>query len=310
MHSSESSSNWDFTAVIDLLHIPTYCASIHPDICVSDTTKGTSTRFGQLETNNTHKHVSYPKLGDFGTLWEILPQAPLLPSDPTTQVGPQDADTRYAKLLLRTAGSPELPSNEARTKERFKVLPRSSAKPITILSLTNACSIGSQNSPACTDSRDNSSDSSVDTDCYWDRRVFDSPVPSEPVPVPIVSRDGSNAGNVDAWLTPPTSCDELEGVQDLTVVNTKHSLSLTKYSSATARQASLIAKLFKTFPDYAGACRKGWGLSISEKEIFPSSQIHVFVDSSNVSSEFSSVTSWRCRFLTDDLDYNWISRLC
>ncbi|KAJ5086864.1 hypothetical protein NUU61_008171 [Penicillium alfredii] len=85
--SAESSSNWDFTPVLDLLRSPTYSGASPPlGVRPSKSTVPTPCPEGQLgedvgdsvgsRTRDVNSQRSYPRLGDFSSLWDLLERVP------------------------------------------------------------------------------------------------------------------------------------------------------------------------------------------------------------------------------------------
>jgi hypothetical protein len=77
---TEPASNWDFTAVLDLLRSPTYgdasTPACHPESTAPSDSEGRlSHDVGECDCSSATEvkpKRSYPKLGDFGSLWDLL----------------------------------------------------------------------------------------------------------------------------------------------------------------------------------------------------------------------------------------------
>ncbi|KAL1962967.1 hypothetical protein VTN77DRAFT_8813 [Rasamsonia byssochlamydoides] len=265
MPSAKSSSNWDFTAVIDLIHTPTNPTS-HLDRPWYREPTIDSDR-GQSESNSQpkdipHQDAGHRRLGDFGSLWDLINQPPRLVFDSHDHVEPVEAvdcDTSPRKL-----SSADL--HPSQTPPLFILRRRDARTKIETSSL-------SDHDAALSDTSTGDSDGDVS--------VFDSPVPRPSSLSFIPPQVGSPSGKSDPVLTPPSSCDELDGSFNTT--SPKHlgkassaGVPSTKYKSSAERKAGLMIKLLKQFPEFAVQ------ISSSQKHSGPSSKIHVFVDSSNI----------------------------
>lgn len=305
MPSTESSSNWDFTAVIDLLHSPTYPANTSTtpyrqsdSLVVSSPRRGSDVACDTRPQSSRPADASdYPRLGDFSSLWEFLGKKT---TSSHVRTVAEKHGTDNAADASHSSASPSLTSKASEVSSDpvhdvdlpAKKSSGTTAKPIVILKRANPCAV--RNNPAvshgtsdCDTVYGTSSDSSAGLDSDGDLSVFEPPI-SEPLgpvsPTPVAKSD--------PLFTPPSSCDESEDVLPLAAVKTQGSLGQIrvqpiKYKSSAARKAGLVSKLFKQFPEFAGV---GFG---NEKSSEP---IHVFVDSSNVS--FSIWSLKRFRLLT------------
>lgn len=279
MPSAKSSSNWDFTAVIDLLHSPTN-PTVDPDRprnceLPPDSDRGQSEFNSRTSVSSTqpkdipHQDAGHRRLGDFGSLWDLINQPPRLAfHNGHGPVEAVDCDTSPRKLssdLYTSQTPPQTPPQnvsilkrpDSRTKRETSDLSDHDAIPEAV------------------------SDSSTGVDSDEDVSVFDSPVPRPSSLLFIPPQVGSPSGKSDPVLTPPSSCDELDGGPNTTSPRRKAESAVllsTKYKSSAERKAGLMIKLLKQFPEFAVHIS-----SSKKKHPDPSSQIHVFVDSSNVS---------------------------
>ncbi|KAL2002456.1 hypothetical protein VTN02DRAFT_6764 [Thermoascus thermophilus] len=291
MPSTESSSNWDFTAVIDLLHSPTYPAKTSATpYRQSDSPTVSSPRQGSDVACDTRPQSScradasdYPRLGDFSSLWEFLGKKTT--SSHVRTVAEEHGTDNAADACHSSASSSRTSkASEASSDPVHDVVPPAknasgtTAKPIVIMKRANPCAVRnnttvSHGTSDCDAVYGTSSDSSAGLDSDGDLSVFEPPI-SEPLgpasPTPVAKSD--------PLFTPPSSCDESEDVLPPAAVKTQGSLGQIrvqpiKYKSSAARKAGLVSKLFKQFPEFAGV---GFGNEQS------SEPIHVFVDSSNI----------------------------
>ncbi|RJE27288.1 hypothetical protein PHISCL_00419 [Aspergillus sclerotialis] len=84
----ESSSNWDFTAVIRLLHSPSHSGGDSPIPSHHDNASpsnpggilNTESSNVGIQEDNVDSAREYPRLGDFTSLWRLLGQAPITPT--------------------------------------------------------------------------------------------------------------------------------------------------------------------------------------------------------------------------------------
>lgn len=259
MQSSNASSNWDFTAVIDFLHTPTRPAldseaqqedatpPNHHEVVIKDSPVPCT-----REDDNSKNGSGIQTLGDLTPLWDFLHPSTLTTSTIEKNVS-ATSDTKVRKAASSRASPP------------------SASKPISIMKCKIKANMSRNDdvvshtisSGVISDSTAGESDGDVS--------VFDSVVPPKSaltlIP-PQVSR---------GELTPPSSCEE-----DSTLLSfspKKHGKStkdIIRYRSAVERKAGLVSKLSKQFPDF----------SIQQPSFVlaeDSSAVHVFVDASNIS---------------------------
>lgn len=287
MPSAKSSSNWDFTAVIDLLHSPTNPTvdpyrPRHREL-PPDSDRGQSESNSRTSVSSTqpkdipHQDAGHRRLGDFGSLWDLINQPPQLAFDnghiPVEAV---DCDTSPRKPsssdLYTSQTPPQTPP------QKVSILKRHDSRTNTKTETSDLSDLSDHDAiPEAV------SDSSTGVDSVEDVSIFDSPVPRPSSLSFIPPQVGSPSGKSDPVLTPPSSCDELDGSPNRT--SPRHHgkaesavVPSTKYKSSAERKAGLMIKLLKQFPEFAVHIS-----SSKKKHPDPSLQVHVFVDSSNVS---------------------------
>ena len=285
MNSAESLPSWDFTAVIGLLHTPTYTSS-SPD------RRGDTP--GDPSPNGSGNDAGYAaakhqRLGDFGCLWDLLKQPPSPPSPP----------------------SPEPPS----AVETKQAAHQTSSKKFTILKRPNAPASQRADAPKYVGHDGllgTISDTSAEVDSDGDLSVFDPPA-SQKQGVSIPFQASKATGAVDPLLSPLSSYDEMESIRSFTSDNRrKKTESILANTSANKspieKRARLINKLLRDFPDCTGIIsrhRDSLGARYSPDS---STQIHVFVDASNVSFLPNGLTfSPLIKHMY--VDYDWIPQL-
>lgn len=210
MQSSDDSSSWDFTAVIDLLHTPTR----------PESTNESSVPVAPSDIPDVSQHNPGEQgLGDFTALWDFLHPSAVVAESP-------------GKNALIT------PSKK-QSRDTTRLSP---SKPISILKRTaKAISKGST-----ANSSGVLSDSTVESD--GDVSVFDSAVPPKSalslVPSQVARTDKAGL------LTPPSSCEEDSTLSTYTPKAKKPAKDISRYKTAVERKAGLVSKLSKQFPDF------------------------------------------------------------
>ncbi|PWY94397.1 hypothetical protein BO94DRAFT_620904 [Aspergillus sclerotioniger CBS 115572] len=311
--SLESASNWDLTPVINLLRTPTYgtgSPSIpyrHPEpVPVSRSTR---------EPNRNDVYVSAahaldlrpaeggpPRLGDFGSLWELLGSTGIPSARP--QVEPREA-------LRSTPNPPPQPAKQIEILKRplnnhaspagpDQVPPRTPAKPIPVSGVSKSRSLQTKvaagksahgNRDATLSKRayeSSTSESAVEAESDGNLSVFDPPLSKKGSVLSLVPPQVGTAGAVsDPYETPPSSYDETIEISPSKIVKNAPSSSTIRvqpisYRSAADRRVGLLTKLLKNFPDYADAVTQVGRPLNPKKTDVTCHPIHVFVDMSNI----------------------------
>ncbi|BCS01555.1 NYN domain-containing protein [Aspergillus luchuensis] len=308
--SFESASNWDFTPVINLLRTPTYgtgSSSVpyrHPE--------SASIVRPTWETNNNDGSASSadvrevrpgegvpPKLGDFGSLWELLGSTSISASRPPVEPcelqrntpTPTPQSPKRIEILKRplddpvdSAGLDEEPS-------------RTPSKPIPVSRSRNlqAKATAGKRAPNKSDvalskhvDEASTSESAVEAESDGNLSVFDPPLlKSGSTPSLVPPQVGTAGAMSDPYETPPSSYDEsMEASPPKIVKNPPNTGTLRvqpiAYRSTADRRIGLLTKLLKNFPDYADAVTQVGRPLNSKKTDVTRRPIHVFVDMSNI----------------------------
>jgi hypothetical protein len=212
MQSSNVSSDWDFTAVIDLLHTPT-----RPIATPSEPNK---------ELPNTprpgQEHLANSSLGDFTALWDFL-------HSPT--------------------GPPESGDNASTAKERGEPSSGLPPRPLSILKRTKA-ETNTVFAPRGNSADVLSDSTAVESD--GDLSVFDSIVSNNTaLPFAPSQMNHGGKGRIHSALTPPSSYEEDSTLSSLVPKKIlAKATPRPGYKSAVERKAGLVFKLSKQFPDF------------------------------------------------------------
>ncbi|KAA8649796.1 hypothetical protein EYZ11_005378 [Aspergillus tanneri] len=297
-----SSSNWDFTPVIDLLRSPTYGEGYQPDASRHfqpyNASPSTATSKIVLNHPNTrHETSRSPKLGDFSSLWDVLGDAP---SSAQREVGQhQDVQNDAAGQSPQRTPQFEIlkrPSNKSRNGESVGGEPlRTPPKPVPGSEVINSGKstvrssgikhITHQNRSVIESS---SPDSGSGTESDGNLSIFDPSFSKREGVLSLVpSQVGVSAATSRPCETPPSSYDESEktftpkGVKHLPICGPARIQPLA-YKSASDRRVGLLTKLLKSFPEYAETVAQ-FGRPANHNQATQASRpIHVFVDMSNI----------------------------
>ncbi|EAU36547.1 predicted protein [Aspergillus terreus NIH2624] len=302
--STSTSSDWDFTAVINLLHSPTLgkdqslhgrrrdsnqgsSASVEP---VRDVTTTSTPPKSSSKCEQKIDHAGSPKLGDFGSLWGVLDNnsLPERQSRHTqeTAVDQPSARSKPIKILKR-------PVQESRTDSSQRPSPPAASFTITQDTTVRSTKVA----PHPTDStihESATSDSSTEAESDSNDSTFDPSFSRNSGVFTFVPPQVGIATSRNDTETPPTSYDELAESSfpppvTATPLPDRGSLysSPTIYKSSTDRRVGLLTKLLHQFPDYADLVAQvgrpvGSQNGGSKKKSAASRPIHVFVDISNI----------------------------
>ncbi|KAI9372046.1 hypothetical protein BJX61DRAFT_543061 [Aspergillus egyptiacus] len=298
----ESTSNWDFTPVLNLLRSPT---------CQSGDGSALDKRPGyrdhpclshSLEKHNVHGHsvkdekISSPKLGDFGSLWELLGSTS--PSPAPKGKGchheprkPSEQPSHAAKpaVILKRSSSPD--STAGKT---LSILKRP-AQPVPVINVVDTQSSRDQNGDSKFskfrrrrgktgyDSSSSENDTAGELDSLFDPPLS-KPQSIRPMIPPQV---GAVEANTGALETPPSSFDESDAFLAPAMIERQPSAGTRRlqplaYKTAADQQVGLLTKLLKKFPGYAEQLVESGRSKKSKETGIESRPIHVFVDMSNI----------------------------
>lgn len=314
MPDSAPLSNWDFTPVINLLHshahsgggvsgssyranedaTPSSCSSEEGEP-IGDFSDGCSSE----QTDVKNVHTATPKLGDFGSLWDILSQG----SAAASVRGDQDADATpraqspsvpNVKILRRPSDKPIGSTSTSATQ----VPPRTSPKFILGPSKSRntkgkSTTVSIRNTQTGVKDYEASSSDNAEAESDGNVSIFDLPLSKKPGALPNPSQLDTHKNNLDD--TPPSSFDELLGGFFASDTVKKPSgngaarLQPPTYKSTKQRKAGLLEKLARDFPDSVDTltpAKQSLPLDAG-KSLQP---IHVFVDMSNVSVSMNTFT--------------------
>ncbi|KAE8147528.1 hypothetical protein BDV25DRAFT_160202 [Aspergillus avenaceus] len=296
--SNTSASNWDFTPVINLLRSPTYTGgdrsipSRHHDSPRPATPESVRTVTQGMETPASRNNGT-PKLGDFGSLWDLLGNT-TTPVD--TEAGLQESDgsivehplpqSKRIHILKRPSTQPtdhgSLDSTLPRTPPR--PIPRSDT-PRFRKDVVEPPIIAHHEPSSKHDDEPSLSESNAEPESD-NPSIFDTAHPKRGILSLVPSQVGATEALSEPSATPPSSFDEADGT--LTPIAVKSlpggpiRVQSLAYKSAAERKVGLLTKLLKDFPDYAGTVSQAGRSGKVTKGIASASPVHVFVDMSNI----------------------------
>lgn len=313
--------------MINLLRSPTYGDGVSaiPSRHTEDHVSSSSTKGLEDTTNDSRHHTitndnkgggTTPRLGDFGSLWDILGQGTTTKTAETEHRQDADATSNLRshqslppiRILKRPSSDPADPVTRDPPRTPPKSIPGSTTKSRNVkveVDVESGFAKNGNNEQPQVSHETTSSDSAAEAESDG---VFDPPLskkggsPSKP------SKVETPSARIELYDSPPSSFDELDG--SLTAETIKKSpngvirVQSNAYKSAKERKAGLLAKLLNKFPECAEPLSQV-GQSANTNSGNPSSRpIHVFVDISNVSP-------CPCHLLiplfTRALDHGWIS---
>jgi hypothetical protein len=294
LQSSASTSNWDFAPVINLLRSPTRqhkeqatcdTSSDHPLSLLAsheirkDDVEGLDTG----ETSLSGENLSAPKLGDFGSLWELLGNTSIS-SDSQSETRPQLEPSQTTSTKPITILKRAVVEGSVSTTQRVidsTAQSKHDAQRSVPVQRRRRRNKTTQEASSPESNPEGESDSCPS--------VFDPPL-SKPQSIPSMIPPQVGISEIRTGLleTPPSSFDELDDF--LTSKNVKISASAGAprlqpliYTSAADQRVGLLTKLLKDFPDYAELIAESGRSKPSKKHDISARPIHVFVDMSNVS---------------------------
>jgi hypothetical protein len=293
--SAETASNWDFTPVLNLLRSPAYNGREQSHLVGHNNLPATFEKDDAKKTAN-NSSGSYPRLGDFGPLWDLLSRgsSPGVKTEqsqaPRATCAEQPQKCKPIQILKRSIANAK--SAEHTIEQTSRPAPRPILSSNAYEAQLPKKKAVAENSTACQNSQSkvsdiSSSESSAEAESDGNFSVFDPPLLKKRgamsfIP-PQVCTPTSNAEPCD---TPPSSFDELDGSLTAETIKSLPTgpirVQPIAYKSAADRRVGLLTKLLKKFPEYAEAVAQV-GRSPSTKSNDQASRpIHVFVDMSNI----------------------------
>ncbi|KAL2785185.1 hypothetical protein BJX66DRAFT_315304 [Aspergillus keveii] len=307
-----STSNWDFTAVINLLRSPTSRSGDQSTSASSSTSPDSPVP--PLLSHKLVKHaVEKPvtaeqplgdtilnsrKLGDFDTIWEVLNNP--CSSVPTEVAAEVPRQSHQSKNVLRTT-KPVVILRRPIPDSSVEITPPTHgtpSKPIPVANphRTNNFEAGpvvrSKHSARLqrhTYQNDTNNESaSLDSNALGESdspSIFDLPhsKPHDIAPM-IPPQLGVSPAKAARFETPPSSFDESDGFLSDTVKHLSNTTRLQPlaYKTAADQKVGLLTKLLGNFPEYAELLVRSGRVQKSKKADISSRPIHVFIDMSNI----------------------------
>ncbi|RHZ58070.1 NYN domain-containing protein [Aspergillus thermomutatus] len=293
--SAETASNWDFTPVLNLLRSPAYNGRERSRL-IGHTNSLPTFEKDDTEKNANYSSSSYPRLGDFGPLWDLLGHgsSPGVKTEQSQAPGASCSEQHQNCKPIQILKRPIVTANFS--EDTIKQSSRASPKPIPSSNASKARvpekKAVAENSTACQNpqskvSEVSSSENSVEAESDGNLSIFDPPLSRKRGAVSFIpSQVCTPESNAELCDTPPSSFDELEGSLTAETVKSLPTgpirVQPIAYKSAADRRVGLITKLLKKFPEYAETVAQV-GRSPSTKPNKQASRpIHVFVDMSNI----------------------------
>ncbi|KAI9932761.1 hypothetical protein ASPWEDRAFT_33695 [Aspergillus wentii DTO 134E9] len=308
--SVASSSNWDFTPVINLLRSPTYGSGdlsipsrhTEPQTVSSspgETAKNVTNELGaQAHNANTLSNTS-PRLGDFGSLWDLLGQGTTTlggAKAPKVEPSHQEPDATPTQQSFKPSTTVKILKRPSTKVTDTETPSRTPPRPIPVSGKSKSRSLqdkakaglGAVDQPNHKSYDTSSSESNAEVESDENlSNVFDPPYSRKRGVLPLVPSQVAASDKHEPYDTPPSSFDELEDCFSPETVKNLPSngpirVQPIAYKSANDRRVGLLTKLLKSFPDYAEAVSQA-GRPVNGKTKKPSARpVHVFVDMSNI----------------------------
>ncbi|KAL4955678.1 hypothetical protein BDW69DRAFT_193034 [Aspergillus filifer] len=307
---SASSSNWDFTPVINLLRLPTsqgqdQSTSISPPAypdpqdASHSITKNDVKESTIKEQSLKDGHVSSPKLGDFSALWELLGNV-----SSTRAVSKNSKRDNDIQESLQQPQSPNKPVKirKRRVSNKQPVSTLTASTPTSIQAVVDNHStshdkayveprVPAQRHHRRLKSNHDTSVSESNAEGESDASLFDPPL-LKPRSVysmipPQVGAPETPAKPIGTYDTPPSSFEEVDEFLTARALEYPPSAGAPRlqpiaYRTAADQRVGLLTKLMKDFPDYTELLIEAGHLKKSKKLDVSSRPIHVFVDMSNI----------------------------
>ncbi|KAJ5138537.1 uncharacterized protein N7515_003385 [Penicillium bovifimosum] len=321
-------SNWDFSGVHDLLRSPTYKGTSEPFRHHEDSTPS----FPDEETKHPTCHTreimspssqrSFPRLGDFSAVWELLhgesaPTSVASPSvttkseldmaQPPLDEVPSALIEKSSKgasfsgltnhvptspsitILKRVPGHKPLAENTKNASVNMPLdIPRTPAKPIAGAGdLSDTPKAKSKRRSRGKTSRNDpfSSEGSagVDSDTSL---VFDPPMCATTDAFAFIpAQVGTPEAKHNRYDTPPSSYDDSDCTLTADTIKGLAGgthVRSTLYKSSIERRVALVRRLLDDFPEYATIVSRSKETLTGSSEGIDSPPIHVFIDMSNI----------------------------
>jgi hypothetical protein len=293
LSSAGTTSNWDFTPVLNLLRSPAYNGR------EQSRPTGHTNPPPTFEKKDTKKIAndasgSYPRLGDFGPLWDVLGRSsPGVKTErsqsPRATCAEELQKCKPVQILRRPIATVKFAEDtiEQTSRAAPKPILRSNASKAQVPKKAIAENSTARQNPESKVSEVSSSESSAETESDGNFSVFDPPLLKKQGAVSFIpSQVFTPPSNAELCDTPPSSFDELEGSLTAETVKSLPTgpirVQPIAYKSSAERRVGLLTKLLKKFPEYAETVAQV-GRSPSTKPNDQASRpIHVFVDMSNI----------------------------
>lgn len=297
LQSSASTSNWDFAPVFNLLRSPTRqnkgqatCDTSSdqplPLLASHEIKKDDVERLDTGETSLSGENLSTPKLGDFGSLWELLGNTSIS-SDSQSETRSQleqsqTTNTKPITILKRPVVEGSLSTTESPLQRVIDSTAQSNHD------AQRSVPVQRRRRRNKTTPEASSPESNPEGESDSCPSVFDPPL-SKPQSIPsmIPPQVGISETRTGLLETPPSSFDELDDFLTSKIVKISASAGAPRlqplvYTSAADQRVGLLTKLLKDFPDYAELIAESGRSKPSKKHDISARPIHVFVDMSNI----------------------------
>ncbi|KAJ0416149.1 hypothetical protein BJY00DRAFT_239335 [Aspergillus carlsbadensis] len=310
--SSTLTSNWDFTAVINLLRsptsrsgdqpTPTFCSSspdsLVPSLLPHKLLKHDIEKPVTTEQPLGDSNLSARKLGDFDTIWELLSNpCSSAPNEVAAEIPRQLHQSKHAPRPTKPVVIPKrlIPDNSVEITQptaRTPSKPIPVANPNSTSNFETSIAVRSKHSArlqrhGCQDDTNNES-ASLDSNALEESgspSIFDLPQSKPHNGSPMIPPQlGVTSAKAGRFETPPSSFDESDGFLSDTLKyfpNTARIQPLA-YKTAADQQVGLLTKLLGNFPKYAELVVRSGHYQKPKKEDISSRPIHVFIDMSNI----------------------------
>lgn len=314
--STVTTSNWDFTPVIDLLRSPTCQGGNQPtlnkpapDYPVASIASHTITKNDVENSKNEARRLGgantlLPKLGDFGSLWEFLgstsnslvSKVDTVHHETRTDLEESQHSTKPVTILKRPSSTTVRSENAAsasKTVLGLRTVPsvfNSALYPPTAKATVEPSILPQNHSRRKnTEHANSSSESTTGAESDSCHSVFDPPFSkAQNTPPMIPPQVGVTEARARPLESPPSSFDD--STEFLTPIIIKHvpssgiiRIQPLTYRTSADQRAGLLTKLLKSFPEYAELIVQSGRLKKPKNTTISSRPIHVFVDMSNVS---------------------------
>ncbi|GFF40189.1 hypothetical protein IFM58399_05838 [Aspergillus lentulus] len=292
--SAETASNWDFTSVLNLLRSPAYNGREQSHL-VGHTNVPATFEKDDTKKSASDSDASYPRLGDFGPLWDLLgrgssPDVKTEQSQAPRATCAEQQKCNPIQILKRPLANAK--SAEHTIEQTSRPAPRPILGSNAYEAQLPKKKAVAENSTACQNPQSKASDassseSSAEAESDGNFSVFDPPLLKNRGAVSFIPLQVcTTASNAEPCDTPPSSFDELDGSLTAETVKSLPTGPIRAqpiaYKSAADRKVGLLTKLLKKFPEYAEAVAQVGRSQSTKSNDQASRPIHVFVDMSNI----------------------------